>query len=961
MGNEASTISLNDYQAKYFAHQLERSYSNEHVGKLAGLLFDAQVEPKPHQIDAALFALQTPYMKGIILADEVGLGKTIEAGIVISQFWAERKRQILIIAPASLRQQWKQELWEKFMLPAELIDRKTKDKLRKHDPSADPTVFIVSYEFAKSNQEALLRHWDIIVADEAHRLRNYWSGNAKTASAISQVFRQASKVVLLTATPLQNRLEELYGLVSTFDTEFFHSLDAFRERYIKNRSLVGGDDLAERVRTIAKRTLRRDAEKYIRFTQRIPITVEFEPSNDEKRLYELVDSYLQRDDLYAFASSQRFLSATIIRKRLGSSTYAVAHTLENIANRLQSELDAGQLRNRRGNLFEDEQFDLTSDELEELENINAQQNPFSDRNVQEEIEAEINELHSYAALARSITVNQKAVHVRDALEQGFAKLREIGAPEKAIIFTDSTVTQAYLERHLTEIGYGDGLVLFNGTNNSPRANQIYRDWLEENADTDLITGNPSADRRKALVDYFRDHGKIMIATEAASEGVNLQFASMLINYDLPWNPQRVEQRIGRIHRFGQKFNVVIANFLNKGNVAEQRILELLTEKFQLFSSVFGASDEILGSIEDGLDMERKVAAILAEFKTAEEISAAFDQLEAQYASEIDAEMKKAKTKVFDHLDPHVQDRLKNYDKQSDQVLNQFERLLMSLTRYELADYATFDSDTHNFSLNRAPVEGVKVGKYFFKSSPLPQAHQYRYASPLARYVIDAALQSHTPEAEIEFSISKSPRATKSVRELAGQSGILTVRKLTFSIFAQGQDLSESYLISAGRTTHGKKLDSEYVDDILNLTAVQTVAISNVDIASLSKALEKQAESLYKEVKHRNSRYYSEQEDVTYRNLQDRKAEHEKLMRELEAKIKQLRKDAKNTDDALESLKLKRKADRLEDQIDDAEDSFREQKRQLRKESRNYLDSVEDSLKGTETQEELFTIRWRIVK
>ncbi|MDP9801024.1 SNF2 family DNA or RNA helicase [Arcanobacterium wilhelmae] len=135
MGNEAVAIT-NDYQAKYFANQLERSYANDHVGKLAGLLFDAQVEPKPHQIDAALFALQTPYMKGIILADEVGLGKTIEAGIVISQYWAERKRQILIIAPASLRQQWKQELWEKFMLPADLLDAKSRDDLLSQRQSA---------------------------------------------------------------------------------------------------------------------------------------------------------------------------------------------------------------------------------------------------------------------------------------------------------------------------------------------------------------------------------------------------------------------------------------------------------------------------------------------------------------------------------------------------------------------------------------------------------------------------------------------------------------------------------------------------------------------------------------------------------------------------------------------------------------------------------------------------------
>lgn len=135
---------LSDYQAKYFAHELQRSYANDHVGKLAGLLFDAQVEPKPHQIDAALFALQTPFLPGVILADEVGLGKTIEAGIVISQYWAERKRRILIIAPSSLRQQWKQELYEKFLIPSSILDAKSKDALLAKTDTRAAEVLICS-------------------------------------------------------------------------------------------------------------------------------------------------------------------------------------------------------------------------------------------------------------------------------------------------------------------------------------------------------------------------------------------------------------------------------------------------------------------------------------------------------------------------------------------------------------------------------------------------------------------------------------------------------------------------------------------------------------------------------------------------------------------------------------------------------------------------------------------------
>src|ERR1019366_2817095 len=141
-----------------------------------------------------------------------------------------------------------------------------------------------------------------------------------------------------------------------------------------------------------------------------------------------------------------------------------------------------------------------------------------------------------------------------------------------------------------------------------------------NKDGDIVTGIPAADRRKALVDYFRDHGSIMVATEAAAEGINLQFCSMVVNYDLPWNPQRIEQRIGRCHRYGQQHDVVVINFLNKANAADLRVFELLDEKFQLFSGVFGASDEILGTIESGVDFERRIVAIYQTCRTTEAIN-----------------------------------------------------------------------------------------------------------------------------------------------------------------------------------------------------------------------------------------------------------------------------------------------------------------------------------------------------
>ncbi len=961
---------LTAYQSKYYAHELLRSYSNAHVGKLAGLLFDAQVEPKPHQIDAALFALQTPYLPGVILADEVGLGKTIEAGIVITQYWAERKRQILIITPSSLRQQWQQEIREKFLIPCTLLESKLKDEQLTQSIQQNAEVLICSYEFALRHETSLLREWDLVICDEAHRLRNFYTGRNKGPEAISRIVRGARKTLLLTATPLQNRLEELYGLVSIFDPSYFYSLDAFRERYIKSQTSVANDDLVDRVAVISKRTLRRDADKYIHFTKRLPLTIEFLPSEPEIELYNKVNEYLQRDELFAFSNSQRHLTALIIRKRLGSSTYAVASTFENIANRLNAEVEAGIRRDNRG-VFISNDFspeDLTDEEWEELDEIDSTRSELTfgpgegeklDGKILAAMRQEVLELRAFAELARSITINEKALKLNEALDKGFERLRELGAPEKAIIFTDSTKTQEYIARSLVEAGRSEGLVLFNGSNDSPGTNEIYKEWLVVNKDGDVITGIPAADRRKALVDYFRSKGKLMIATEAAAEGINLQFCSMIVNYDLPWNPQRVEQRIGRAHRFGQKYDVVVVNFSNKGNIAEARILELLAGKFHLFESVFGASDEVLGAIEDGFDFEKKINEILNNSRSDADIDAAFKDLETQFATEITSEMAVAKSKVFDNLDPNVQDRLKAYDSQSSEVLNKFERLLLAVTKRELAQNANFESGGRNFFLHNSPVPDAKSGRYYFKSVPLENAHQYRFDSPLAKHVMERAVTNETPSCLLTFSVEKSPRASTAVRALVGKSGELTAKVITFTVKAKNDKIIESYMLAGAFTADCEWLDHEYVSDILDLHCIEVGDTAPINDKKFNEKLDHRSEQLQREVQGRNSRYYDQQEELLYRNQQDRHAESEGKIREYRNKEKEARKNSKATDDPLQQLKFKQEARKWADKAEDEDEEARLARKKMREDAQNYLNLIEQSLKGTSAIEDLFTIAWKI--
>ena len=242
----------------------------------------------------------------------------------------------------------------------------------------------------------------------------------------------------------------------------------------------------------------------------------------------------------------------------------------------------------------------------------------------EGIRSEIKDLKVIHSLALGIAENTKGECLLHALKIAFEEKRKNGQPEKALIFTESNRTQQYLKQLLEANGYAGRIVLITGSNTDPESKEIYSAWKERYAGTSRITGSLTADKRQALVDYFRDEAQIMIATEAASEGINLQFCSLLVNFDLPWNPQRVEQRIGRCHRYGQKNDVVVVNFINKANRADQRVYELLDQKYNLFKGVFGSSDEVLGSTMDGIDFEHRVLGIYQTCRTTEEIDAAFD-------------------------------------------------------------------------------------------------------------------------------------------------------------------------------------------------------------------------------------------------------------------------------------------------------------------------------------------------
>lgn len=975
------------YHAKYYAHELTRRHAADGVDRLSQSLFDASVDLNPHQIEAALFALRNPLQEGVLLADEVGLGKTIEAALVVCQYWAERRRRLLVICPASLRKQWAQELHEKFAVPTTVVDAVSLRKQSAGDILATlqlqvgKAVVIMSYQFA-AKLEAALRAvpWDVVVIDEAHKLRNAHRASNRTGQALKRAL-QGRKKLLLTATPLQNSLMELYGLSTLIDEHLFGDETAFRKQFM--HSGTGLDALRTRLSSFTKRTLRRDVLEYIQYTERKALTQPFNPTDDEQALYERISAFLQREDSYALPKRQRHLTGLILRKLLASSAYAVAATLDTIRERLQNLLTADQAQDDGRQLVEqlitedDLELDSLEEETSEADDDAEALTPASmgdDKSgktkdadaVKAAISAEIAELTAFIDTARSLSTDTKAQALLKALNLGFEKMVELGAPRKAIIFTESKRTQEYLHRFLSANGHAGKLVLFSGTNNHEESTAIYQRWLQEYQGTDRVTGSPQVDRRTALIDHFRkDDGtgaEIMIATEAAAEGVNLQFCALIINYDLPWNPQRVEQRIGRCHRYGQRFDVVVINFLNTRNQADQRVLELLTEKFNLFSGVFGASDEVLGRIEGSLDFEKRILQIYDTCRQPEQIEAAFDALQAELEESIADRIKDTQSKLLEHFDEDVHDRLKLRLQDAEARLDKLGRWFWGVTHFALGDRARFDDQSFAFSLT-SPPDGIAPpilqGRYqLIRGGAQPDmlAHAYRLSHPLGEWSIETSLNAATPIASLKLDYSKHGARVSVIERLRGQSGWLTLARLEVTAF----ETTEALLFS-GITDDGQVLDQETCEKLMTIPAAgkPTPLSTSVPEALLANS-QRAVQATIAQVLEANQRLFNEERDKLERWADDKLLAAEEALRNTKARIAQRKRDARNAttlqeQDAIqrELSELERKQRRQRQEIFDVEDEIIAKRDEL-------IASLQQRLQEKTNSETLFSVRWQVV-
>ena len=968
---------ITSFHAKYFAHELTRQHGANDVGRLSQSLFDASVDLNPHQIEAALFALRSPLSKGVLLADEVGLGKTIEAGIVLCQYWSERKRRLLVICPASLRKQWALELEEKFNLPVVVLDAKTwRDTIKKgQSPLNQKAIIILSYHYANRMREELKAiAWNLVVIDEAHKLRNAYRESNKIGQGLRWALEDCRKL-LLTATPLQNSLLELYGLSTLIDEHLFGDVNAFRSQYVS----AGGDleGLRQRLSGFCRRTLRNQVTEYIRYTERHALTQPFSPTDDEHRLYEAVSTFLLRPNSYAIPHRQRHLTELILRKLLASSSVAIAGTLETMKLRLEA-LHADKIQNDPDfaeQLINDE--DIENDLLDEILDIDSpEESDISPSTIdRKQLKEEIDLLEQLAIWARSIGTDTKTRSLLSALEIGFQQMATTGAQRKALIFTESRRTQVYLKDYLEANGYAGQIVQFSGINNSSQATAIYENWLSANQGTGRIAGSRDIDIRTALIEHFRDQASIMIATEAAAEGVNIQFCSLVINYDLPWNPQRVEQRIGRCHRYGQQHDVVVVNFLNERNEADRRVLELLTEKFNLFNGVFGASDDVLGSIESGVDFEKRILSIYQECRTPAEIDAAFKTLQTEMDERIQARMTDTRKMLLENFDEDVHERLRSQLSDAKAQLDRFSKRFWSLSHFMLHERAHFDDDALAFDLTKPPSQAIIAGRYHLISKSTPSASKpqaletaeamradygaflYRLSHPLGECVIDQAKALDTPPARLVFNISQHPTRLHVIEALRGKHGYLTLQTLAIESYDR-----EEHLLFSAVDSQGLPLEQETCEKLFNCIAENT-GLANIPEAinqHLAAEAQRHTQATISQSLETNNKHFNEAREKLEKWADDLVLAAEKALKDTKEQIKILQRQARLATHLDEQHGIQQKIQKLEKQqrrqrqeIFQVEDSIIEKRDVL-------IDTLERRLTQKTEAERLFIIEWAVI-
>lgn len=541
------------YHVYYKARRLSQHMNG--AGRLLPAYASSNIEIYPYQIAAALFALRSPHLKGTVLCDEGSLGKTYEALLVATQMRYEGKDRQLLILPTNLIHQWAAKIESGFSIPFCILDSEEAILVCSEDePEVNPferqELVITTYDFAVE-RAALIKEirWDLVIFDEASCLSKGYTGQNKTATTLKEATAGAYRL-LLTPTPIELSIMDVYGLIHFIDESVLPDADWFYNRYF--RKPENYPELTEWVSRYCFRTLKSQVGGYVNFTERIPHTISYELTEGERALYALLDEYLSQPRKLAYPQMKPYDLTLLFYHTVSSSPQALARTIDGAMKRVETLSPA------------------LGDALKKQE---------------------LSQLGAILEKARAITTTGKSQKLLSVLKNYFARLKEIGVPPKAVVFVDNLTTQKYLLTLLSGKGFANKVLTYNGTNS--------RDPL--------------------ILNRFRNDKtvKIMLTTDEAARGLDMEFCPVVVNYDLLYNAIQLEQRISRCHRQGQRADVFAVNLLCKENFADVRILELINKRVLQFGGIFGLSDDLLGNFDT------EAAQVLTAARDRDEIEKAF--------------------------------------------------------------------------------------------------------------------------------------------------------------------------------------------------------------------------------------------------------------------------------------------------------------------------------------------------
>ena len=977
---------LNKFGLIYWANKISLKKSAGQLERLSSLLAKSTIDLNPHQIYATIFALNSPLSRGAILADEVGLGKTIEAGIIISQLWLEGKKRILIIVPASLRTQWRDELETHFGISSTILDTPyfiRQINLGKPMPMTINGIYIASLPFVYKRIKLVKKQpWDLVLVDEAHKLRRVYRGRdaSKMAFALRDAIQDKPKL-FLTATPLQNNLMELYGLASFIDNKLLGTKYYFKTRFIEQivgnpsksnaalqilRRLVAGPEDQDFFSPsgVIVRTLRKQIKNYVKFPPRQSVTQDFTPTEQEQLLYNQVSDYLKRPRAAAIETTQRNLMILVYRKLLASSSFAISPTLEKLFKRLKKELELRKLEKEKQQLLQgigkDELMDRVEDrdELEalekELESKRRISNSFSD----EEIKAEIEELENYYYLATSIKKNVKGEALVKALNSIFSLAQKKGWPKKAVVFTESRRTQKYLGDVLknNKITY----TLFNGSNMSEKAGKAYEAWKKEFPELALDISRKVA-IRQALIHDFKTHSQVLLTTEAGAEGLNLQFCNIVVNYDLPWNPQRVEQRIGRCHRYGQNYEVIVANMLNTQNYADKRVLELMEQKLHLFNGLFGASDEILGALESGVDFEKRIVNIYQTCQTPQEIDKAFEKLQKEMQFHLNQQVKQMRSKIIEQFDAPILRLFKRTKTELTKVLSEYDEALFRLCKLYFGDKIRSTSSPGIYKITHKG----ETKEYLFreeKKNEIGKLSRAHTDHPLIKKILQRAKEiSTSPIPTTLFYYSKSVAKIKELNKYLNKGGFIFLFKLMIKGVEEDEILTPLIFVKQNNCFIPLSYNTSCFIVELNSEQInETAKKSPISKKELLAEWEKWRKQAVQKFEKRNERLYIREEERIYRYWDSQALKTKDKIEKLVKEIKDLKRKRQNTIDFGKKRKFAQKVQKREMSLQRLKIQQTKIESEALREKGKDIDELNEKLKLNIEEELIAVTKFRLV-